>query len=290
MNDQLERDIAIHRDGKAGVLNIEGSDALDFLNRSVTNQLSGMEEGQSRRTLFLTPEGRTRTDMYVIHEGDSLKVVSESSTELAEFWKDNIFIEDVEIEETDLRKKVAYDREPEELQGLVADDPDLTTYPTPLGTGVLSVRDEEIFSDDLNVDVVDGDEAEILRVERGVPSFGKELEDRIPLEAGMYDVVDFEKGCYVGQEVVARIEDRGGGPDKGLSGFAVTEDAEEGDSLHRDGDVVGELTSVVESPREGWIALGFLDEEHAEEGTDLKAGIEDSSEAVVRELPFVGEV
>lgn len=137
---------------------------------------------------------------------------------------------------------------------------------------------------------------EVLRVEAGVPALGAELDEEVlPPEARLERAIATDKGCYVGQEIVARLRSRGqvnhllvglrldtadgsevGGEERSLPEV----DAE----LSADGRKTGELTSVVLSPSEGAIALGYVRREHAEPGTSLDF---EGGRAQVVALPFV---
>ena len=113
---------------------------------------------------------------------------------------------------------------------------------------------------------------EILRVEAGVPLLGRELDEEVlPPEARLERAISTTKGCYVGQEIVARLRARGQ-VNHLLVGLALGDvDAlpAPGTRLEVDGRSTGELTSVVRSPSLGPIALGYVRREHAEPGTRL---------------------
>ena len=98
----------------------------------------------------------------------------------------------------------------------------------------------------------DGDAAEIRRVETGRPRYGVDLDDSvIPQEAGLNErAVSFTKGCYVGQETVARLHYRGK-PNRHLRGLRLDGPAETGAALVLGEREVGRLGSVVESPTLG---------------------------------------
>ncbi len=96
------------------------------------------------------------------------------------------------------------------------------------------------------------DAYEVVRIEAGVPAMGRELnESTIPAEAGIVDMsVSFTKGCYTGQELVARIDSRGGNVPRRLRGIVLTGDTAPpaGATLHVDGKEVGVVTSSALSP------------------------------------------
>src|SRR4029077_161313 len=103
------------------------------------------------------------------------------------------------------------------------------------------------------------EDAEIVRVEHGRPRYGIDLDDSvIPQEAGLNArAVSFTKGCYVGQETVARLHYRGK-PNRHLRGLLLSAPGRTGDELTFEGRPVGRLGSVALSPRFGPIALGLV--------------------------------
>jgi len=142
------------------------------------------------------------------------------------------------------------------------------------------------------------DDRAALRIEAGRPVFGADLTtDTIPLEAGIEErAISFTKGCYVGQEVVVRVRDRGHGRvARRLVGLVAqvageaTAAIEAGDTIRRAGRDTGRVTSAAWSPALGtWIALGYLGRDDAEPGTCVVIVREDGEvEAEVRALPLV---
>ncbi len=117
---------------------------------------------------------------------------------------------------------------------------------------------------------------EARRIESGQPRFGIDFTAaNIPLECGLADrAIDFEKGCYPGQEVICRINALGA-PARRLVRMAIAEDTapEPGSLLFRDGKEVGYITSSVRSNRRGTgVAMGYLGKRHCAEGTVLTVG------------------
>jgi folate-binding protein YgfZ len=125
----------------------------------------------------------------------------------------------------------------------------------------------------------------VRRVETGRPRYGVDLDDSvIPQEAGLNArAVSFDKGCYVGQETVARLYFRGK-PNRHLRGLKLTGPAAHGDPLWLGEKQVGVLGSVVESPVHGPIALALVRREAAP-GDTLAVG-DDGVRAELVELPF----
>lgn len=135
--------------------------------------------------------------------------------------------------------------------------------------------------------VGEGDALETLRIEAGIPRQGAELdEDVLPPEARLESAIANNKGCYVGQEIVARLRSRGQVNHLlvglRLEGEAV---APVGAALVVAGKATGEITSAVVSPTAGPIALAFVRREHAGVGTRVE--VAGGGGAVVSELPFV---
>jgi folate-binding protein YgfZ len=127
----------------------------------------------------------------------------------------------------------------------------------------------------------------LRRVEAGVPAWGEELDPSIvPLEARLDHAIHYRKGCYVGQEIIARIEARGH-VNNLLAGFLIPGDnpPAPGSEIRHDGKKAGVLRTVVRSPRLGrLIGLGYLRRELQEPGTRVLAG---EAELEVTALPFV---
>ena len=127
--------------------------------------------------------------------------------------------------------------------------------------------------------------ADCVRVEHGRPRYGVDLDDSvIPQEADLNDrAVSFTKGCYVGQETVARLFYRGK-PNRQLRGLRLSAPVPSGAEITCGERVVGRLGSVAESPALGPIALALVRRE-APPGSDVVVGA-DQVEAVIVELPF----
>jgi tRNA-modifying protein YgfZ len=127
--------------------------------------------------------------------------------------------------------------------------------------------------------------AEILRVESGRPRFGAEMsEATIPAEAGIDErAVSFTKGCYIGQETVARLHYKGK-PNRHLRGLRLDAPASSGEAIRLGDREVGKVGTACVSPALGPIALAIVRRE-AEPGARVTIG-EDGAGAEVVELPF----
>jgi folate-binding protein YgfZ len=133
---------------------------------------------------------------------------------------------------------------------------------------------------------------ETLRIEAGEPRFGVDMtENHVVLETGLDDAVSFTKGCYIGQEIIARIHWRGHVA-KRLSGLVLEQGEARRDDriLSVDGKEIGKVTSAVFSPKLGkGIALGYVKYDYLPVGTAVQIAREDGEElaAVVTELPII---
>jgi tRNA-modifying protein YgfZ len=129
--------------------------------------------------------------------------------------------------------------------------------------------------------------AECVRVEHGRPRFGIDIDQTtIPQEAGLNErAVSFTKGCYVGQETVARLHWRGK-PNRHLRGLRLSAPASSGDQLYLGERVVGQVGSFALSPHHGPIAMALVRRE-AEPGATVLVG-DSAATAEVVELPFSG--
>jgi folate-binding protein YgfZ len=132
---------------------------------------------------------------------------------------------------------------------------------------------------------------EILRIEAGIPRYGVDItEDNLILETGLTHAVSFNKGCYLGQEVVERIRSRGH-VNKALTGLVIEGEKppKPGSKILSSEKEVGTVTSSVYSPAlESPIALGYVHRDHRSRGTQLliRYDAELLVDATVTELPF----
>jgi folate-binding protein YgfZ len=134
---------------------------------------------------------------------------------------------------------------------------------------------------------VGSDALEMYRVARGIPRYGVDLRERdLPQETGQQHVLNFAKGCYVGQEIVERIRSRGN-VHRMFVGFEVQGDAPAvGNKTIAGEKEVGEITSAARVPfpaGDRTLALGYIRREFAERGTEVKIA---EQKAVVSSLPF----
>ena len=284
-----------------GKLLLTGSGAKEFLHGQVTNDIEGLAEGEGCYAAFLTHKGKMLGDMRVLDGGAAgLWIDCERSVlqELFTLIRRFKIGRDVEIEKRTLERAL-FSLVGPEARGLAGVDGDehahrlveiggvrVRAVVTDLGADVICDAERAgAVREALGVPEVPEDVAEVLRVERGRPRYGVDLDDSvIPQEAGLNDrAVSFTKGCYVGQETVARLFYKGK-PNRHLRGLRLSEPVERGTPLRFGEKEVGKIGSSVVSPELGPIALAIVRREVAV-GDEIAVG-ENGATARVVELPF----
>ena len=287
-----------------GKLALAGPEAKAFLHGQVTQDIEGLEAGRGAYAAFLTHKGKMVGDLRVLDTGDELLLDTERSAlqDLFNMIRRFKLGMDVELHkrtlETGLLSLIGPDTRrvagaaglPEIEHANAARD--IAGHPvrlvvTDVGIDVLCAaeRTEGVRGalEAAGAVVVSELAAEVLRVESGRPRWGFELDDGvIPQEAGLNErAVSFTKGCYVGQETVARLHYRGK-PNRHLRGLRLSEPVESGTPVRLGEREIGRIGSAVASPRFGPIALAILRRE-AEPGATVAVG---DATAEVVELPF----
>ena len=290
-----------------GKLALTGAEARSFLQGQVSNDVESLTPGTGCYAAFLTPKGKMLGDLRILDAGDELLIDTERVALQPLFNMIRRFSigYDVQLHKRTLERGLISLVGPEAV-GVAGVAEALADAPEHhhLGVEVGGVAVRAIRTDvgvDLLCDAgdterlsgvlaeagalrVDDAAVEVLRVERGRPRYGIDLDDTvIPQEAGLNErAVSFTKGCYVGQETVARLYYRGK-PNRYLRGLRLSGSAGTGDAVRLGEREVGHLGSVAESPRLGWIALALVRREAAV-GSTVAVG--DGLNAEVVELPF----
>jgi folate-binding protein YgfZ len=289
-----------------GKLALTGSDAKGFLQGQISNDVEALIPGGGCYATFLTPKGKMLGDLRVLDAGDELLLDTERAAlqELFNMIRRFSVGYGVQLHKRTLERGLYALVGPDapEVAGVagLGDAEHAHVAASIGGVQVRAIRTDvgiEILcpaSDAPTVEAalriagavpVSETAVECLRVERGRPRYGIDVDDSvIPQEAGLNDrAVSFTKGCYVGQETVARLHYRGK-PNRHLRGVALSAPAQAGEPVSFQGRQVGALTSVASSPRFGPIALALIRRE-APPGTDVTVGPEGTSAEIV-ELPF----
>jgi folate-binding protein YgfZ len=301
-----------------GKLALSGSGAVEFLNGQVTNELAELRPGEGCYAAFLTAKGKMLGDVRVLAVGeaaggapaelalDTERVALQALFDMIRRFKIGY---EVELHKRTIERGLLslIGPEAETIAGVAQSGPDRLASAEHAnvevrieGLAALAVRtdvgvdllceasDSERLGEALlarGALAVSEQAAECLRVERGRPRYGIDMDDStIPQEAGLNDrAVSFTKGCYVGQETVARLHYKGK-PNRHLRGLRLSAPAHPGEELHLGERGVGRVASSAISPAFGPIALALVRRE-AEPGTTVSVGEGDTS-AVVVELPF----
>ncbi|HXB14535.1 MAG TPA: glycine cleavage T C-terminal barrel domain-containing protein [Solirubrobacteraceae bacterium] len=292
-----------------GKLALSGAGAVEFLNGQVTNELATLQPGQGRYAAFLTHKGKMLGDLRVlaVPGQDGLELLLDTERAALQGLFDMIRRYKVGYE-VDLHKRTLerallslLGPRAAELAGAELGAEEHSNAPASIdGVEVLAVRT------DSGVDLLCGSEhtaeltgalrargavpvgedaAECLRIESGRPRYGVDIDDSvIPQEAGLNErAVSFTKGCYVGQETVARLHYKGK-PNRHLRGLLLSAPVASGEPLAIGERPVGRVASVADSPRLGPIALALV---RREAGPGARVAVGDGGiQAEVVELPF----
>ena len=303
----------LDRSGR-GKLLVSGPEAAEFLQGQLTNDVEGLASGDGRYAALLDRKGHIQADMRVLRLApdqiwlDTEREALERVRRHLETYKigREVEIADLSAERTILSligprsAEVAgtavlpdHAGEPTRVVGVdclavgTANGLDLIAAMSDSQSGNPAGDAERLREGLIDAGAVEvGPEAaEILRIEAGTPRFGVEMStETMPAEAGIVeDAVDFTKGCYIGQEPVARLHYKGR-PNRRLRGLELSAPAEPGASLLLGEKEVGRLGGACVSPAFGPIGLAIVRRE-AEPGAELAVG-EDGVTARVVDLPF----
>jgi folate-binding protein YgfZ len=259
-------------------LRLGGTDRIRLLHALATNAIEGLGPGQHTETFLLTPQGRIVARCRVYVEADSLLLESDAASRqpLLDYLDQYIIMDDVTVEdETDSTIAVA-------VEGAAAPHANGKAYPSAL-TGLPGYWIEvpkaaggklRARLSAAGIAMAEPTDWETVRVENRVPAHGKDYgEMNIPHETQLLDVVSFNKGCYIGQEIVERVNSQGQ-----VNRLLTPVEIEVGEvpetaELRLGDRVVGQLSSAVISPRTGQV-VGFavVRREALTPGAELSVG------------------
>ena len=303
LTSRLRTETAIFDMSHYGRLIVSGSDAVDLLNRLSTNDLESIEPGQGISSVLTTNKGRIIDLLHVLRsKGDDLTVLTSPGTQqkVAEWIDFYTFIEDVSVADitettserlyiggsaSDLLSQSGYLLSPLDADLAYAQPGDhVTVVRDDLGElpayRVIALTDRPL--PDFGLNALDEEEFRALRIEQAIAAYPAEMnEDRNPLEANLKPHISFNKGCYIGQEVVARLNtyDR---VQRFMCRLELGDGlvAASGSSIIVDGNAVGEVTSSAPG-----IALAFLRKRHYEDGAEVTVESDGASiTAIVRDV------
>lgn len=307
-----------------GKLRITGRDRRTWLHGQVTQDIKRLEDGQVTYATVLTPQGKMVCDMRVAALPDELiiDVPAGTATPIPEYLDHYLIMERAEIEDLTQAWALLSLQGPQSPCAVAAVLGDEATRLPLWGASCVEFHDEPLYlsripecgEDGFNLMVparcaaalwgalsqhrsalavhsVGWNALNVRRLEAGIPWWGEELGPQIvPLEARLDHAISLTKGCYVGQEIIARIEARGH-VNNLLTGFLVDGPAfpERGAEITHEGKKVGVVSTSAHSLRlHRPVALGYLRRELQEPGTRVQA-VAPNGEATleVTSLPFV---
>ena len=228
---------------------VSGPDARTWLNELLSAELSDLAVGATRRSLLLSPTGRIRADVTVAATARGLLLLQDPIQPAPIDGLLGPYVLSSDVGLVDVSEDLALLAFPGRTDSPApADVPAETLRPSCLGPGADLLVDDDRFPEtrtNLNDLIEAGPEAlEGWRIERGVARFGVDLgEDSLPQEAGLDHAVAYQKGCFLGQEAMARVRNLGHPPFVVLAGGAdgpVTA----GEGVTADGQTVGTVTSA----------------------------------------------
>lgn len=312
--------VALHDATYREALRITGEDRTTFLHGMVTQDVKGLAAGAATYSAMITVKGAMVADARILcREADLLLDLEPGlGAKVREFLEKFLISEDAELHEATSELGVLRLLGPRtaDLLGAVLGSPfaplpqDATRVASLAGQEVVLVGSTRLEPHGVDVLVprtglgavwkeltaagaglelkpLGWRTMETLRVEAGVPRYGQDMVDTtIPLEANLTHAISYNKGCYIGQEVIARATFRGH-MNRKLAGLLLgATEVAPGTELKKDGKKVGWVTSVVRSPFKGQhVALGYVHRDHLEPGTVLTVG-EGPAEATVSALPL----
>ncbi|MBI2678811.1 MAG: aminomethyl transferase family protein [Candidatus Koribacter versatilis] len=297
--------------GRRAQLVVSGNDRVRWMNGMVTNNIRDLQVGRGTYNFLLNAQGHILADMYIYNRGEALMVdtdVSQSHTVLQLFDK-YIIMDEVEVSDAS-GKLTAIGLAGPEAAGLLKQlelnipaEPLATADTDWQGVGTTVIRKDtpnsfEVWLAPANAEAlwnslvaagatpVGYEALELARVADGIPRFGVDIREKdLPQETAQERALNFNKGCYLGQEIVERIHARGA-VHRSLAGFEFTEGAPQpGAKITAAGKDVGLLTSVAQLPNGNHctLALGYIRREAGKPGSEVEA---EGAQARVSSLPF----
>ncbi|HEY5053290.1 MAG TPA: glycine cleavage T C-terminal barrel domain-containing protein [Solirubrobacterales bacterium] len=302
---QLREECGLLARSSRGELLVSGPDAAEYLQGQLTNDVEALEPGDGQYATLLDRKGHIQADMRVLRPAAE-EILLDTEAEGLEAARRHLQMykigRDVEVADITAVRSILSLIGPRSAE--IAGTPPLPEHANePVSVaGVKCMAAGTASGIDLIVDAsgadglrealkaagaveVSPEAVEIVRIEAGVPRFGAEMgAATMPAEAGIVETtVSFTKGCYIGQETVARLHYKGK-PNRNLRGLRLSSPADAGMPLWLGEKDVGSLGSACVSPHLGPIGLAIVRRE-AEPGNTLAVG-EDGVTAEVVDLPF----
>jgi len=302
---QLREECGLLRREGHGVLRVSGPDAAEYLQGQLTNDVEALEPGAGQRAALLDRKGHMQADLRVLRPAaEEILLETEPEGRAAALRHLQTYSIGREVEVADVSEERAVlslvGPRSVEIAGTAALPEHFCEPASVAGVECLAAGTRDGI--DLIVPAAESGRvaealraagavpvspaaAEIVRIEAGAPRFGAEMTtETMPAEAGIVEeAVSFTKGCYIGQETVARLHYKGR-PNRHLRGLRLSAPAATGDAVRLGEKEVGQVGGAVVSPAFGPVALAILRRE-AEPGAEVRVG-EDDVTAEVIDPPF----
>ena len=303
---QLREEAGLLERRERGLIAVTGADGAEYLQGQLTSDVEALAPGEGQYSALLDRKGHMQADMRILRRPDAegFWIDAEAAALPAALKHLTMYSigRDVSVADASQERAILSLIGPRsaEVAGAPPLPEDACEAVSVAGTECLAVGTREGI--DLICAAADAERlaaalreagavevspeaVELLRIEAGVPRFGAEMgAETMPAEAGIVErAVSFTKGCYIGQETVARLHYKGK-PNRHLRGLRLSAAAEPGAALRLGEKEVGQLGGAAVSPALGPIGLAILRRE-AEPGAELSVG-EDGVKAVVVDLPF----
>lgn len=285
---------------KRGLIAVWGKEAVQFLDGLISNDMKTLEDGAEMLAAFPNAQGRLLAVVRVLRQGDRFLFETEEATREKVFqnlfrftFAGDFFVEDLSDQYQFFRLYGEYDLLSIFVLGMSTDEPIVfegRTIDIFVPTATVDVFRNSLV--ELQALLISTELAETLRIEDGQPVYGVDMDETtIVPELGLDGLISYNKGCYIGQEIIARIHFRGHVA-KRLTGLMsepgpiATGFLPGAELTTEDGKNAGRITSVAYSPKlERTIALAFVRYDYLAVGTKLKA---DDTLVTVTDLPFIG--
>lgn len=317
---------SVYDSSHSSFLYVTGKDAIDFLHRISTNDLLKQPDYTVTDTLFLNEKGRIIDKIRILKFPDHLILIGspENEEKIYRWIERYAVMDDINVKQVGStylylkilgrKREVLFtllfgdqlkNLEPGKINKYISEQFQCWVYSYECLAGNLGyeIVCDSIYSESLlkyinsnlevfNCHFIGFDALEVIRIEQGEPSFPNELNDAFnPYEVNLIKYVSFTKGCYIGQEVIARL-DTYEKVKYNFSGFILESDYDFQDKMiyKNDGSVVGELTSKTYSPSlKSVVALGIYSKKLTDE--DLQNLYVNSGDKkiklIIKNLPMV---
>ena len=286
---------ALRRLPGRGLLRVTGADRVRFLNGMLTADVAKLASGQACPALQLDRKGHVQAELWVLADPDALllDIAPGLEAELAQVLEKHVIADDVALASlSDSVAQLALEgpgaRDAARAVGGAEPSPGHFARAEFAGASVLWLAEGSVTADGLRaiaprevaaelasalgLPELDDSAAELLRIDAALPLFGRDVGARnFPQEARLERALSFTKGCYIGQEIVARIQSRGA-VNRVLVKLETERPVEAGAEVVHDGRAIGQVTSSAPLPSGRGIALAYLKVEHAGAGQRVAVG------------------